>query len=171
MRFLLSILVLLLLLSSCQDINEVDKPDNLISKEKMADILVELSLLQGAKSSNRMAFEQTGIHPRSYVWERFDIDSVQFVESSNYYSANYREYEEIYKRVQARLEQLKIKYDSITSEERKINDSLRKADPEELIELKEEQSFRDSILGLTPEPRKQLLEPVSDSIFNDTVED
>lgn len=171
MRFLLNILVVLLVFTSCQDIDRVKKPDNLIPKGKMADILVELSLLQGAKSSNRGALEQTGLHPRSYIWERFDIDSIQFTESNNYYSANYREYEEIYKEVKARVDAMKVKYDTLMAVEKRKRDALG-VNPEDSLEQVREQQFRDSILALSEQPRGSLTEPVSaDSIPSDTIED
>ena len=100
MRSFLLLLVLFFSLAACQDVKRMEKPDNLIPKEKMVDVLIELALIKGAKTTNRSMFLQLDIGQGKYVWDRFDIDSLQFAESSNYYAENYDQYLEIYLEVQ-----------------------------------------------------------------------
>ena len=119
-------LIVLLLLASCQDINRTSKPDDLISEDKMVDILTELSLLHGARSYNKALMEEKGINPYPYLTEKYKIDSTQLVQSSDYYAQNYRQYKRIYDRVKERLEMLMAEYDSIREEEERKLDSLRK---------------------------------------------
>ena len=159
MKYLFLILILSLL--SCQDVNKMEKPDDLIPKDKMADVLLEMALLQGAKSADRRAFEETGLKPESYIWERFDIDSLQFVESSNYYAENYSEYQKIYLEVQQRLEVLQVTYDSLREIEQKKEDSIKALDPQDSIERAREEEFRDSILRQPVDERTLLPDPVS----------
>ena len=49
MKYSSVIIILLLGLVSCQDVERMEKPEDLIPKDKMADVLLEMSLLQGAK--------------------------------------------------------------------------------------------------------------------------
>lgn len=161
MRFPLGILLLVLALVSCQDVHRMEKPDNLIPEDKMADVLLEMSLVQGAKSTNRNEFEQKGLEPQTYIWEKFNIDSLQFVESNNYYSENYDEYEDIYLEVQARLEVLQGKYDTLRELEQKRLDSIRALDPQDSLEQAREEQYRDSILNLPIEEGSLAPQPVS----------
>lgn len=161
MRQLSVILIILVSLVSCQDVKRMEKPEDLIPKDKMADILVEMSLVQGAKSANRRLFEETGLKPKAYLWERFDIDSLQFVESNNYYAENYDEYQDIYLEVQQRLEVLQVKYDSLREIDQRKQDSIRALDPQDSIEREREERFRDSILKLPVRQGTLLPDPVS----------
>lgn len=117
---------MLFMLASCQDIDRTSKPDNLISEDKMVDILTELSLLQGARSYNKTLMEEKGINAYPYLTEKFQIDSTQLVQSSDYYAQNYRQYKRIYDRVKERLELLMAEYDSLREAEEAERDSLRK---------------------------------------------
>ena len=161
MRYRCVILIFLISLVSCQDVKRMEKPENLIPKDKMADVLLEMSLVQGAKSANRRSFEETGLQPEKYIWEHFGIDSLQFVESNNYYAENYDEYQDIYQEVQQRLEVLQAKYDTLREIEQRKQDSIRALDPQDSIERAREERFRDSILRLPVEEGTLMPEPVS----------
>ncbi len=129
----------MLMLLSCQNIERSEKPDNLIPEGKMVDVLTEISLLNSARNFNKRIFENTGITPEKYIYEKFDIDSLQFERSSNFYAENYDKYDKIYSRVKDRLDSMKIKLDSIQEEEHRIQDSLaverKKADSLKLDSL------------------------------------
>ena len=45
-------IIFLCLVSSCQDIEEVSRPEDLIPPEKMVDVLTEAALLHGASTYN-----------------------------------------------------------------------------------------------------------------------
>ena len=167
MRYRCVILIFLISLVSCQDVKRMEKPENLIPKDKMADVLLEMSLVQGAKSANRRSFEETGLQPEKYIWEHFGIYSLQFVESNNYYAENYDEYQDIYQEVQQRLEVLQAKYDTLREIEQRKQDSIRALDPQDSIERAREERFRDSILRLPVEEGTLMPEPVSS---NDTIQ-
>ncbi len=126
MKKLLGILTALILLVSCQDIDRTPKPDNLIPEDKMVEVLTELSILHGARSYNKSLMEEKGINAYPYLTNKFGIDSVQLVQSNNYYAENYKEYQMIYDRVKERLEILMEHYDSIREVEKKKKDSLRR---------------------------------------------
>jgi hypothetical protein len=142
--------LILAVLAGCQDIQKTPKPDDLISKDKMVDVLTEISLLHGARTYNMNLLEEKGIDPNKYIYEKYDIDSLQLVKSNDYYAENYAEYQDIYNDVKARLEALKIKYDTLREREERRKDSLRELE-------------RDSLLG------DSLRKPGRDSLLQDSI--
>lgn len=106
----------------------IEKPDNLISKSKMVDVIVDLTLLNSAPAVDKSVLEKKGIKPEAYVYMKYNIDSLQFVESNNYYSYNIDDYQDIYGRVKTRLNQKKEAYKKQEEKERlekKKRDSIR----------------------------------------------
>ena len=74
----------------------VMKPTELISKSRMVDIIYDMAIISAAKGANRKLMEQNGVNPATYVYDKFDIDSMQFVQSNEYYSNYVQVYEDIY---------------------------------------------------------------------------
>ncbi|RUA10373.1 MAG: DUF4296 domain-containing protein [Flavobacteriia bacterium] len=111
------------LIAACAE-EVVKKPENLIPKEKMADILHDLAILNAAKSNVSNKFDESGIDIMEFLYHKYDIDSAQFSQSDLYYASVPLEYQSIYEKVEAKLEErTKI------MEERSMqkNDSIRKA--------------------------------------------
>ncbi len=86
----------------------------------MADIIEEMAIVNAAKTTNSAVFRENNIEPTEYVLSKFEVDSLQFVESDRYYVSKPAEYERIFKIVEKRLEtdskamsQAKRKKDSI----------------------------------------------------------
>ncbi len=125
-RFLVYILISFFVLS-CSDIDKPKKPDNLISKSKMIDIITDISLVNAAKGVNKNLLNKKGINPQKYIFQKYTIDSIQFAENSNYYAYDVKEYEDIYLQVKQRLEAQKAKYQELEEKEKKEKDSIRKA--------------------------------------------
>jgi hypothetical protein len=127
MKRVLNIL-LVLVLFSCNNnkIIRPQKPDNLMSKNKMVAVLYDMSLLNAAKGSNKKILENKGIYPRNFVFEKHKIDSLQFTESNNYYAFKPKVYEEIYERVRLKLKKEKDTYQAILDTEKKERDSIAK---------------------------------------------
>lgn len=148
MRFSASIFLAFLLLVSCQDIERTPRPDDLIAEEKMVDVLVDLSLLHGARSYNKSLMQEKGIQPYNYLWEKYKIDSTRFLKSSNYYSDHPKQYEKIFQQVKLRLESLQVKYDSIREIEEQRQDSIEAARRDSLgiKDLPERKNLNDSVL-------------------------
>ena len=111
-------------LINCQDSNAPKKPDNLISKNQMSDILYDVFLLNAAKGINKMALENHGVLPQEYVYKKYKIDSLQFAMSNNYYAYDSKTYEDIIERVKHKLEFEKKINDSLSLKEDKKKDSL-----------------------------------------------
>lgn len=82
--------------------NSIEKPDSLIAKDKMIDILYDISLLEAIKNQNING----GISSKAandYIYKKYKIDSIQFVKSNKYYASNIDEYKKMFDEVKARL--------------------------------------------------------------------
>ncbi|MGY5851558.1 DUF4296 domain-containing protein [Salegentibacter sp. F14] len=124
----LYLLIFILVFSACQNVEKTKKPDNLITEDKMVEVLTEIAIMTSARNFNKRKFEATGIKPQDYINEKFGIDSLQFEQSNAYYAENYIEYENIYRQVKENLQKMKGRLDSIREVERKINDSILAAE-------------------------------------------
>ncbi|MDT0643432.1 DUF4296 domain-containing protein [Zunongwangia sp. F363] len=125
---LFTISLVFLLFCACQNVERTERPEDLIAENKMVDVLTELAILQSARNLNRNVLEEAGIHPEEYIYEKYDIDSLQFQNSNDYYSENFVQYERIYEQVRDRLEAIKRVRDSIQEEEVRIEDSIARLD-------------------------------------------
>ena len=93
--------------------------ENLIPKEQMIDLLTYLLLANGSRSiKNTQLKRNVNYYP--LVFEKYNIDTVQFRESNYYYATKVDEYDEIIRKVEARLEALLKQFE----DERKLKDSL-----------------------------------------------
>jgi hypothetical protein len=123
----LTLIIALLLLVSCQKngIGKPKKPDNLIPKNKMVEIIYDMSLITVAKGVNKRLLEENGLNPEEYVYNKYNIDSIQFVESNNYYAYHLEDYNNIYSQVKDRLTKEKAMYNDLIMREKKEKDSLK----------------------------------------------
>ena len=82
------ILIITLIFYSCNLINKEKNniPENLISEEKMINIIYDMSLISVSKGINKRILENNGMKPKSYILNKHKIDSLQFVKSNEYYS-------------------------------------------------------------------------------------
>jgi len=109
-----------LLLVSCYDIKKPKKPENLISKDKMVNIIIDMSLFNSAKGINKRTLENKGINLEQFIYKKHNIDSLQFATSNNFYAYNVMEYEAIYERVEDSLTQLKDDFTAIQNKKEKV---------------------------------------------------
>ncbi len=121
MRSLFFLMLILVLTVSCKK-ETVEKPEDLITPAKMEDILYELAVLNSAKGFSTTRFKQKSPLHETYIYEKYDVDSTRFANSSIYYATEPETYIAIYKNVEARLEETKKQFEATE----KINDSLRK---------------------------------------------
>ena len=117
----------------------IEKPENLIPKDQMVEILYDLAIINSAKKSNPSYLTERGIEAMPFIYRRYDIDSLQFVQSDIYYASRPSEYEEIYSILEARLEKEKSEYDKYKT---RVSDSIRKVAEEQRERLKEQVSKR-----------------------------
>lgn len=119
------------LLFSCSD-KTIEKPDNLIDEAKMENILYDLALLQAIKGNDPKLLPKNNIDPKKYIYQKYKIDSLQFVNSNKYYSADIENYKSIYERVLERVKNNKLKAEKIfnkdtKAKQKRIKDSISKA--------------------------------------------
>ena len=139
----LNYFLLLLLIFSCKN-NSIDKPkkpDNLIPKDTMVEILYDVSLVSSAKGVNKKLMEEKGILPEDYIYKKHNIDSLQFALSNEYYAFNLKTYEDIYKSVKIKLEKDKNHFQKLIEIEQKTKDSLNKIKKKAKDSLKKTQKF------------------------------
>ncbi|MDC8002219.1 DUF4296 domain-containing protein [Aequorivita todarodis] len=110
----------------CQDVNQPEKPKNLIAKDKMIDILMETYLDNAARSVDNRAITSKGIKMDSMVYKKFGIDSLQFAKSNAFYAADVNTYMEIIREVETRLTAMQQKMDSIWEKEWVRKDSIKR---------------------------------------------
>jgi len=97
-----------------KDSQKITAPENLISQEKMIDVIYEMTLINVSKGVNRSVLENNGVVPDIYIYNKYKIDSLQFALSNEFYSNDLDKYLEIYNSVKEKLQQNKqITLDSI----------------------------------------------------------
>ncbi|WP_196887154.1 DUF4296 domain-containing protein [Aureivirga sp. CE67] len=111
MKKFIYILLAVFVFSSCKESNTIFKePENLIPKEKLIDLMVDMQIAQGAYSVKNKN-QQKKIDYMPFVYEKYKIDSAQFSESIKYYITTVDEYSEIMYTAQKRLEDMREKVD------------------------------------------------------------
>lgn len=113
-----------LVLYSCQDVETITPPEDLIPETKIVEVLTELSLLNSAKNYNKRFLEETGLKPDEYLYQKYNIDSTQLAESTRYYANNHLQFERIYIRVRENLEKFKKDHEVLALEQQRVADSI-----------------------------------------------
>ena len=129
MRIRILFFVVFAMLSACQETNieKPERPDNLLSENKMVEVLYDMALVSSAKGINKRLLENKGIKPDSFIYKKHNIDSVQFAKSNAYYSYDIKTYQTIYNRVKRRLEADKKTFNAVIQEEKRKRDSTLRA--------------------------------------------
>jgi len=104
----------------CTSNTIIKKPDNLISKKQMVDLLTDLAIASGAENIKNNDLERN-VNYFPLVFKKYGIDSTRFKESNYYYTSRIDDYEEILKEVDERLKALKKEFD----DQIKLQDSLK----------------------------------------------
>ncbi len=128
--------MLVVALLGCNE-KTIQKPENLITKDQMAEILYDLAVINAAKKANPWRLSDRNIELMPFIYQKHDIDSVQFVQSDIYYASVPEEYQEIYQVVEARLEREKAIYEE---EKTRVSDSIRKISEQQRQLLKDQKA-------------------------------
>lgn len=127
MNRLILLALICLVFWSCNNIDRPEKPENLLSESQMVDIITDISILNAAKGSNYRIIKEKGVIPEEYIYKKYNIDSVQFAESSEYYAYNIKTYENIYTKVKQRLNKRKAETTELEEKKKKERDSIRES--------------------------------------------
>ena len=117
----ISYLILLsIFFMACTSNTIIKKPDHLISKNQMVDLLTDMLIASGAENIKNSNLERN-VNYFPLVFEKYGIDSTRFKESNYYYTSRIDEYEQILQKVDARLKAMKKEID----DDIKLKDSLK----------------------------------------------
>jgi hypothetical protein len=161
MKNLIYIIVLSILVISCNSNTILKKPKDLIPKEEMVSIITDMLLANGAyRIKNKGLMRNINYFP--LVFEKYHIDSARFQTSNFYYTSKIDEYDDILKEVKARLTAQKKEVDSI----RKVEDSIKK--------VKRFESNLKKVKNISSEQKNKLdtlKRIIPPKIFNDDIKD
>lgn len=145
-RMIHGIFILLIMgFVSCQNVKEPDAPANLISQEMMIDILTDCYINNAARSIGYVKLKDSKIKLDSMIYLKYQIDSVQFTKSNEYYSLQFNTYVDMLTQVEKRLEKIKERTDSIVKTEKKKDTLISEPGLNGLIESAESGTLQDSI--------------------------
>jgi hypothetical protein len=149
MKKIIPFLIVLLVLFACKK-ELVKEPKSLIEREKMVDIMYDLSLLEAMRMENPILMDSFKNNSNQYVFKKYKIDSVQFAQSNIFYAANYKEYEKMYNQVKSRIDLKKKQIDSVKKSEN-MKKMLKEKAKEKLKLKKEADSIKKAKLKTTKE--------------------
>ena len=118
MKKIVSFLAILTLLVSCKDV-VVQKPERLIEKDVMLDMMYDLAVLEAIKYQNPASLDTFKINSRDYIYKKYKIDSLQFAKSNVYYASDYDDYKLMFEQISKRLDANKKSVDSLVNLEKK----------------------------------------------------
>lgn len=128
MKKAIAIVVLLVIIISCVE-KGMEKPKNLISKDKMVDLLYDMHISNKTRNIKNLEKEKNSNY-HAIISEKHQIDSTRFKESHAYYMYYIAEYEAIYKKLEARFDTVFKKQEIII----KIADSIKKLKDQKRID-------------------------------------
>ncbi len=106
---------------ACTSNTIIKKPDHLISKNQMVDLLSDMLIASGAENIKNEDLERN-VNYFPLVFEKYGIDSTRFKESNFYYTSRIDDYEEILKNVEERLKEQK----KVLDKQIELKDSLKR---------------------------------------------
>lgn len=121
--------LLVIFLASCTSNTIYKEPKNLIPKDTMVNLLVDMYIASSARSYKSKSLKKDENYTY-LVYKKYKIDSLRFQESNIYYTSKVESYDLLLKKVKDRLDKLKEKYtDSL-----KVYDSIKQIQEDEKIE-------------------------------------
>lgn len=104
----LLVILLGILIISCSD-NPAPKPDKLLSEDVMKDILFDVVVLQAAESTVSHKLDQYNLKLTSFIYKKYEIDSLTYYQNQKYYAADPKKYKKMYKEVLEKLDEAQSK--------------------------------------------------------------
>lgn len=141
MKSILTLALIGVVLFSCNKEIRPDKPKNLISEAQFSDILFDMFVINSAKGVNKKALEENGIFPEDYIFNKYDIDSVQFANSNRYYAFDQEKYQKILERVQNKVQSEKKIFEAALEKEEE--EQTRKQDSIKALNIRIRDSLQD----------------------------
>tara|TARA_R110002094_G_scaffold28935_1_gene41993 strand:- start:64 stop:522 length:459 start_codon:yes stop_codon:yes gene_type:complete len=117
MKFVLYIVLSALVFAGCQDVKYPEAPENLLPKDKFAQILADAYVANASRSRsvNNRILRNKGIQLDSLLYTKHQVDSLSFAQSNAYYASNLDVYTGIIKEVEKILTEKKARIDSLSA--------------------------------------------------------
>lgn len=125
MKKIIILLAIVFVFVSCKE-EVVKKPNRLIEKETMVNIMYDLSVLDAIKYQNPASLDTFKINPTQYIYKKYKIDSLQFAQSNVYYASNYKDYSDVVDQINARLTKNKASIAALIKAEAKKKKAIKK---------------------------------------------
>ena len=159
------IVIIIFSLWSCQDVKRPEIPTDLIPEEQMVEVLTEVYLVNAARSFDNRTIIDNKMKLDSFIYTKFDIDSLQFVRSNAYYTSNLATYDKLFLKVEERMKAIKKNVDSLMlvrvkeMEAQRIKDSIAGVKTDSVIPEKIQLKVKDTLKVLP-----KLIDPKSDQL-------
>ena len=99
--------------TSCQDVKKPEMPTDLISQDIMVDILTDVYISNASRNVNNKLIIKRNLQLDAIIYNKYNVDSLQFVLSNAYYSSDLKTYGKLLSQAKDRLVLLKKEKDSI----------------------------------------------------------
>ena len=142
-NFIVIVLVLFLSLSCKKEL--VKEPAKLIEREKMVDIMYDLSLLEAMRYQKPLSLDSIDSDPTKFILQKYKVDSLQFAQNNMYYASDYESYKDMFDEVNKRLAKNQRAADSLAKIDEKKAAKENKNKPKELKEVS-----KDSVKKVVP---------------------
>ncbi|MCV6628962.1 MAG: DUF4296 domain-containing protein [Flavobacteriaceae bacterium] len=116
----------------------LEKPENLIERDTMVDLYFDISVLNAAKSSSYQTLKENQIIPTKLLYQKYQIDSLQFTKSNAYYLSQPQ-------LAQSLLQEVKKRLDTLVYFRRKELDSIKKIKQNEKLKKVKEKMKKEGI--------------------------
>jgi hypothetical protein len=124
---------------SCTSNTIFKKPEDLIEKELMVDLLTDLTIATMAKNEKNI-YGKRNVDYTQLVFEKYGIDTTRFKKSNFYYTSRIDDYQAIYLEVEKRIEGQSNRFKDLKKEKDSLKrDRIRK------IKLKRDSIKREEI--------------------------
>ncbi|MDR9399819.1 MAG: DUF4296 domain-containing protein [Psychroflexus sp.] len=108
-----SLVVLVVMMIACQSVEKVEKPENLLNKEQMVNVLTDIAILKAATDVNKNRLNKHIDKPFQYIKTKYGIDSLTLAKNLEYYNFKFNQNLEIYEKVEEKLKTKNTKIDSM----------------------------------------------------------
>ncbi len=82
----------------------------------MIDVLYDMAIINSAKATKPQELENRNFVPMQFIYDKYDIDSIQFTSSDLYYASLPLEYEDIYRKIENRIKKEKEHFEKVKEE-------------------------------------------------------
>lgn len=108
-----SLVVLVVMMIACQSVEKVEKPENLLNKEQMVNVLTDIAILKAATDVNKNRLNKNIEKSFQYIKTKYGIDSLTLAKNLEYYNFKFNQNLEIYEKVEEKLKTKNTKIDSM----------------------------------------------------------